>query len=170
MVGTEFLPVVRFVAERRRHSVIAAGPRRTHLHPFREDLNLRIIQLLLWRHGHVIIPVIHRLDDKTNCGITRRECWTGVAAFFHTGERIQSQASLQRSPRFGSCRVALVAMLHQQRADLTFEELKLLRFISPARTCALSDRADVKQCETDDEDTNSQFCSHGFSAHFVKCL
>ena len=134
VAGAEFRPVVRLIAMRPGHRGITARPGRTHLHPLRQDLNLRIVQLRLRRHGHVFIPVIHRFHNETLRGITWRERRTGVPAFLEALQRIHAQPCLELSLGLRLRRVAAIAMLHQQRSDLVFEEFDRLRRGAPGQS------------------------------------
>ena len=93
----------------------------THLHPLLERGNFRIGKLSLGRHFHFLVA--DRLDQQALVRIARDDRRTVVAAHLPALLAVQHQPALNR---FGVFRMALVAMLHQQRADFRLEELQML--------------------------------------------
>ena len=109
-----------FVA--RWRSVVDPRIRCTHLDPFFEIVHHRFWQrtFLLWWHRQVLVRAADCLDDKTLIDLPHNQSGPRLTATQDAVAAVEQQLATEF---FRCCRVALVAVLDQNRTNFPFEEL-----------------------------------------------
>ena len=96
----------------------------THRDPLGQPVDGLLRKLRLGRHLQVVVVVRNRLNQAAGLRIAGDDRRAGVAALAEALAGVEQQFALGLAGLFA---VALVAVLHQQRADVVLEKLDPLR-------------------------------------------
>ena len=86
-----------------------AGPSSTVLHPLRQDRDLAVLQLELWRHLELLVRVADRLEQNALLDVAGDDSWTATTALQEPVAVIDSQPA--RCLVVGG--VAVVTLAHE---------------------------------------------------------
>ncbi len=125
------------------------GSGRSHPHPLGKVGNHRRGKFALG--GHLVVFVAEGLDQQAAIGIARCDGGARFAPFADRLAAVEPKSPLQV---FGSCRVALVTVLNEDRPDAGFKEInaggtQLSAAFRDRRICRDSkdhEKANIRQC------------------------
>ena len=108
--------------------------RRSHLHPRFENGYLgRCQPFVVRRHLQVFVLIAHSLDQQTVIEVAGRKEFAGIAALEQPLLTVEQQSAFYL---LALAAVALITLVCQQRANLTFKELDALGIAASKRSSA----------------------------------